>query len=181
MVWNHVLWFLPRPIHLMELGSARLKPCEAISTHFNTRKICVLLIFTGNCSCCLSGREQLGADGRAAAALATAGVLAWIKMINHLALQLPNSSWDFAAVESHHEKYIQSCNSVSVLFRPTNLPCELRRNKLYRCNSFFFSFPGCMCSVTGNFQCSGTKITILHDISLWGPLSNCFPDCEQLF
>lgn len=121
--------------------------------------------------------------GQLQLATATAGVPACIKMIKHPVLQLPNCSWDFAAVESHHEKYIQCCNSVSVLFRPTNLPCELKRNEVYRPNSSFFSLPGCnpfLLSVTGNFQCSGIEISILHGINLWGLLSNCFPGCEQL-
>lgn len=121
--------------------------------------------------------------GQLQPATATAGVPACIKMIKHPVLQLPNCSWDFAAVESHHEKYIQCCNSVSVLFRPTNLPCELKRNEVYRPNSSFFSLPGCnpfLLSVTGNFQCSGIEISILHGINLWGLLSNCFPGCEQL-
>lgn len=76
-------------------------------------------------------------------ATATAGASAGMKMINHPGLLLPDCSWEFAAAESLQENYVQCHNSASMLFRLTNLPCELKRNELSRPNSSFFSFPGC--------------------------------------
>lgn len=96
--------------------------------------------------------------GQLQPATATAGVPACIKMIKHPALQLPNCSWDFAAVESYHEKYIQCCNSVSVLFRPTICLVSWREMSSIDLILPFFSFPGCnpfLLSVSGDFQCSG--------------------------